>query len=201
MTKIKIKLGNMGCFEAPQFERTSYSIHLQGKVSQEEFQETLSQCNSIMCEHGAGCWNVGCILAPLFCCLCFAGCKNTMATKRVANFLEEENQRFYMSRGVQWSLRTKTHYDHDSDGHEHAHTKTWIQIEVQQTHQQVVVIQQTTTAAAPMGGYQGGYPQQQQMGGYPQQQQMGGYKPTGDYSAAYNQNQSAPLLQNQQQYS
>jgi hypothetical protein len=192
MTKIKIKLGNVGISSAPQFERTSYSVHLQGKVSPEEFQETLGQCNAIMNEHGVGCWNIGCILFPLCCCLCVAGCQNQSAMKHVANFLEEENRRLYLARGVQWSVRTKTHYDRDSDGHEHAHTKTWIQIDVTHTTQQVVVIQQTTTAA-PAGGMPYHYPPQQQ--GYP------AYQPTGDYSAAYNQNPTAPLLHNAQHYS
>eukprot|EP01089_Gocevia_fonbrunei_P006985 TRINITY_DN179_c0_g1_i1.p1 TRINITY_DN179_c0_g1~~TRINITY_DN179_c0_g1_i1.p1 ORF type:complete len:170 (+),score=32.93 TRINITY_DN179_c0_g1_i1:100-609(+) len=145
MSHVKLHMVG-GCADPPQFEY-NYSVHLHGRVSQEEFNATLDKINEIMDTNGSGVCNVGWLLFPLCLCLCIASCANNDALAKVRRFLDEENMN-YTAKGVQWELRKKIHHHHDSDGRDSTTTETWIQIEI--AHAPQVIVQNFVTPA-PQG--------------------------------------------------
>eukprot|EP01092_Planopodium_desertum_P009002 TRINITY_DN38366_c1_g1_i2.p1 TRINITY_DN38366_c1_g1~~TRINITY_DN38366_c1_g1_i2.p1 ORF type:complete len:177 (+),score=36.96 TRINITY_DN38366_c1_g1_i2:48-578(+) len=129
MANIKLRLSGVGCGGPPQFEAT-YSVMLQNRVTPAEFSATINRVNQIMAERGTGICNLGCIAPCFCCCLVVSGVKNNKALAFAGAFLEQENARFYIPKGVQWSIRTRTTHRYDWEGQDHVSVQTWIHIEV-----------------------------------------------------------------------
>jgi len=88
---------------AVQFQ-TRFPIELDGRIDKERFQKTISTINAMMAE--AESLNTKAVCENCFACLTayiVLLCKKTSyekTLKKIQRYIEEENQNFYMSKGV-----------------------------------------------------------------------------------------------------
>lgn len=92
---------------------TDYPKCLNGHVSKEEFDETMSRINNLLRNHHST--NVKWFIVACLCCCCSFGCSLLWSTlilsKRTSTALEKllsnENKRLYQKLGLKWKLAQK----------------------------------------------------------------------------------------------
>lgn len=127
----KLRLQKEACGPA-QFE-TRYDAMLRGRVSEDQFDATIQECNRILrvhSGHGLGCLNIGWVCFPFLCCFCVQEYRTRRALKEVKIFLRTESQRIYLGLGIHLQLQKKDVSYVDVNGRYHSEVRRHIRIDV-----------------------------------------------------------------------